>query len=244
MIGARTPSTAMAIASLLAACADTTGTTGTGTTEDPDPCGGAPTCVVISVDSPVIHTIDQLALDLVYNGIHGTAVTGVAGDVKSLPLTTAVILDVPGDPLIDVHLLAAGKLGGSVLGADARSITIQPGNHASIFLRLMPVDRCTEGAVYCGGIDDVFVDVDSLYRCTGGFIQFYASCMHGCIPQDGRDAVCFGGGLCRDGGTYCGGNVVDGDPSTLYACHGFFGSVLMQCPGGCQVHGDGNDTCK
>lgn len=244
MTCARIPSAAMAIASLLAACADTTGTTGTGTTADPDPCGGAPTCVVIHVDSSVIHTIDQLALDLVYNGIHGAAVTGVAGAAQSLPLTTAVILDVPGDPLIDLQLLAAGKLGGSVLGASARSLKIQPGNHESTFLELEPVDACTEGAVYCGGIDDVFVDVESLYRCTGGFLQFYARCPHDCTRLGEPGAACFGGGLCREGGTYCGGDLVDGDPSTLYACHGFSGSVLMPCPDGCQVHGDGNDACK
>jgi hypothetical protein len=209
-----------------------------------DPCGDASTCVAIHVDSVIIHTIDQLALDLVYNGTHATAVTGTSGDARSLPVTTAVILDVPGNPLIQLDLVAAGKLGGSVLGGDARSITIQPGNHETVDLDLMPVDPCTEGALYCGGIDDILADGESLYRCTGGFVQFYTRCMHGCSPHFQPGGVCIGEGLCNDGGTYCGGDLLDGDPGTLYVCHQFEGTVLTRCPDRCVVLGGGNDVCE
>lgn len=234
MICARTLWIAMAVATPSAAC--------TGTTSDP--CGDAPTCAVIVADSVSIHTIDQLVLDLVYNGIHGVAVTGLEGDARSLPLATAVILDVPDTPLIHLDLLAAGKLRGSVLAADASSITIQPGNHESIHLLLTPVDPCTEGALYCGGIGGIFADGESLYRCTGSFLQFYTRCQHGCTPHSLTGGVCIGDGLCRDGGTYCGGDVLDGDPGTLYVCHQFEGTVLTHCPAGCVVRGDGNDACQ
>jgi hypothetical protein len=236
MTRARIAWTAMTVGSVLTACVGNAGNT--------DPCGGAPTCVVIDVESPVIHTIDQLTLDLVYNGIHGTAVTGVAGDARSLPLTTAVILDVPGSPLIDLELLAAGKLGGSVLGADARSITIQPGNHESTFLELFPVGPCAEGELYCGGVGSIFADGASLYRCTAGFLQFYTRCSHGCVFHDQPGAVCVGDGLCRDGGTYCGGDQLDGDPGTLYVCHQFEATAPTRCSAGCVVRGDGNDACQ
>ncbi len=232
MTCARTLWIAMAI-TLSAACTQIT-----------DPCVDAATCVAIAVDSVSIHTIDQLTLDLVYNGIHGTAMTGVSGDARSLPVTTAVILEVPDSPLIHLDLLAAGKLRGSVLGGDASSITIQPGNHESISLLLTPVAPCTEGALYCGGIDLIFADGESLYRCTGGFLQFDTRCQHGCTPHSLPGGVCVGEGLCRDGGTYCGGDVLDGDPGTLYVCHQFEGTMAARCPAGCVVRGDGNDACQ
>jgi len=214
------------------------------TASEPDPCGGAPTCVTLDVDSATIHTIDQLALDLVYNGTHSTAVTGTFGVPQSLPVTTAVILDVSGNPLIHLDVIVSGELGGSVLASDASSTTVQPGNHGSMFLELSPMQSCAEGTVYCGGIGGLIADFESLYRCTGGLLAFYAKCPHGCTSSSGQDAVCFGGGLCTDGGTYCGGDLVDGDPNTLYVCHEFRGSVVSRCPGACIVQGAGNDACQ
>lgn len=210
------------------------------------PCGNASTCVEINVNSMVIHTIDQLALDLVYNGTHGTAVTGMSGDVRSLPVTTAVILDVPGNPLIELDLIATGKLAGSVLGSDARSRkTIQPGSHEFVYLVLTAMDPCTEGALYCGGIGSLYADSDFLYRCTGGLLQFYARCMNGCLSFGQPNAECFGGGgLCSEGHTYCGGDLVDGDPGTLYVCHQFIATELTRCPNRCVVRGSGDDVCE
>jgi hypothetical protein len=209
-----------------------------------DPCAAAGTCVRLEVDSSVIHTIDQLELDVVYAGHHATITTGTVGTTIELPFSFPLKLNLPGSPLIDVDLVLAGKLGGRVIGADAGSTTVQQGYHASVFFLLGPIDPCSEGTLYCGGIPGVFADTRSLYRCTGGVPIFYTECSSGCTDRRDEGGLCYGLGLCRDGGTYCGGHVLDGDPNTLYACHSFKGSVVMQCPAGCVVRGDGDDACR
>jgi len=56
-----------------------------------------------------------------------------------------------------------------------------------------------------------------------------------------------GGGAgngCHEGGRYCGGDVVSGDPGTLYVCQGGQAVVAAVCDNGCQVNpAPINDAC-
>jgi len=209
-----------------------------------DPCAGMATCVRLDVDSLGIPEVDQLELDVVYADLHATTTTGTPGQRVSLPFSIPLTIDLPSPLQIPIELVVAGKLGGIVVGADTGSTTVIQGNHAAIAMFLEPVQGCTEGGVYCGGTFDLLRDGETLYRCTGGIPTFYARCSHFCSPHFADDAVCVGAGLCRDGGTYCGGNLLDGDPGTLYVCMGFQGTTPRPCPAGCVIHGDGADTCK
>jgi hypothetical protein len=52
------------------------------------------------------------------------------------------------------------------------------------------------------------------------------------------------GGNCVAGGTYCGGDKVSGDPSTLYLCHGkATPTVVKHCDSGCTVNPGADDSC-
>jgi hypothetical protein len=223
-----------AVAGFLAACSNI----------NMDPCAGAATCVSLDVDSLFVESIDQLELDVVYADLHATTTIGMAGTPVSLPLAIPLTLDLPKSPLIQIELVAAAKLRGALLGAGAASTTVQQGYHGALRIFVEPVDPCTEGAVYCGGTIGILRDGQTLYRCTGGVPIFYARCSSGCSPHFEAQGECFGGGLCRDGGAYCGGHVLDGDPSTLYVCMRFEGTTPTQCPNGCLVRGDGDDACK
>jgi hypothetical protein len=222
---------ATVLAGLLAACDDT------------GSCGDAATCVLIKVDGLQIRSVDQVQLDLLYAGHHATVTTATQGEPVELPVSIPVVLDLPGTPLIEVDVIAAGRLGGAVLGLDGGSTSVQNGYHGVIHLLLFAQSPCVEGALYCGGFGTVFAESRSLYRCTRSVPIFYARCDGGCFSHSSPGAVCVGSGLCRDGGRYCGGNVLDGDPNTLYVCEDFDGIDPQPCPRGCAKRGDGNDTC-
>lgn len=236
MIRARPPWIASVVASgvaaLVAGC------------DAPDPCGDASTCVVVHVNASLTDAIDQLALDLVYNGIHGNAMTGTAGDARSLPTTTAVILDLTNNLPIQLELVAAGKLGGNVIAGGAESTTAQPGEHGSVSIELWPVDPCSLGGLYCGGFEEVRADDHALYICTTDFLRFYGHCENGCMSVSQSDAVCRGTNLCVEGNTYCGGDQLDGDPHAVYVCHNRAGTMATYCPSGCVVSGSGHDFCR
>jgi hypothetical protein len=209
----------------------------------PDPCGDAATCVRVDVDSFTIETIDQLELDLVYRSVHATTTIGDPGSALNLPVSTAIVLDLSG-ALIDLDVVAAGRLDGAVLGAAAASAMVQQGQRTSITLHLTPFNRCFEGELYCGGVSPILADFLSLYRCTNGVPLHYARCSSGCTPYQRTNGVCAGTGICRDGGRYCGGHVLDGDPFTLYVCEDLRGIEPRKCAGACLVQGDGDDTCQ
>jgi hypothetical protein len=59
-----------------------------------------------------------------------------------------------------------------------------------------------------------------------------------------RDDACRGGPLCQDGGNYCGGDKVDGDPKTLYVCMSGLGTKPRECPDGCVVRPGSDDICR
>jgi len=215
-----------------------------GCTTSAAPCEGVATCVRLDVDGLAVRTIDQLELDLTYADHHATTTFGAAGDPMNLPFSIPLTLDLPDPPLIAVAVVAVGRLNGSLIGVDTGTTTVQQGQHASLDLLLRPPYGCTEGELYCGGTIDVDGDAQSLYRCTNQIPIFYMQCSHGCFPHYGDRAVCLGFGLCRDGGTYCGGHELDGDPRTLYVCKSFDGTMPKPCPRGCAVRGDGDDACQ
>jgi len=214
-----------------------------GCSTDGDPCDGADTCVQLDVDGLEVRTIDQVELDLIYAGHHATTTVGTIGDAKDLPFSFPLRLDVP-DPLISISVIAAGRLNGTVLGLDAANTTVQQGHHESLRLLLGAAHGCTEGGLYCGGTDDVLADGRSLYRCTRQVPIFYMRCRGSCYPHYDDHALCAADGVCRDGGTYCGGHALDGDPGTLYVCQDFRGVTPTPCPRGCVEHGDGADACQ
>ena len=216
---------------------------------DDDPCAGAATCVRIDVESAAIAKIariDQLELDVVYGDHHATTTTQAAGGrTTELPLATAIVLDLPGGDPVAVGVVAAGKLGASVLGTGAGSTMVAPRQHAAIAIALSPTADCNAGAFYCGG-DQLAGDPRTLYQCNAGGVPIArGACRDGCLVRPGKDDACHGGGgTCVDGGTYCGGDKLDGDPQTLYVCMAGAGTSPQRCAGGCVVRTGSDDACR
>jgi hypothetical protein len=212
-----------------------------------DPCADvAGACLTVQVSSSTVDEIDQLELDILYGDRHATASTqGDGGGVVGLPLATAIALD-DATGALDVGVVAAGKLSGVVLGTGAGRATLAPGAHATISIRLAPIDDCVAGSFYCGG-DRLAGDPDTLYQCNAGGVPLARGvCAHGCLIRPTEDDACSGGPeTCSEGGFYCGGNEVDGDPQTRYTCTGGAGSNGIECADGCMVAPAGtDDDCR
>lgn len=223
----------LALLALLAGCTDG------------DPCAGAATCVRVDVSSSTVARIDQLELDIVYGDRHATTTTQPdGGGTARLPLATAIVLDDVAAPT-RVGVVAAGKLGAGVQGTGAASLTIAPGDHAALAIELSPVERCEAGAFYCGG-DRLAGDPDTMYTCNAGGVPIARGvCAGGCLVRPGRDDVCrASGGVCVDGGRYCGGDKLDGDPGTLYVCQNGAGISPTICSNGCVVRAANDDACR
>jgi hypothetical protein len=213
---------------------------------DDDPCDGFATCVRVDVHSATVAAIDQLELDIVYGERHATTTTQAdGGRTTHLPLATAIALDLPGSDPIAVGVVAAGKLGSMVLGTGAGSARLVPRRRAAIDIELAAVATCTAGAFYCGG-DKLAGDPDTLYQCNNGGVPIARGvCAGGCAVRPGKDDACSGsGGTCRDGGAYCGGDKLDGDPQTLYVCMAGIGTAPRSCVDGCVVRPDDDDACR
>jgi hypothetical protein len=208
-----------------------------------DSCPETSRCIELELDAIPSHTIDQVTLDVVYGGVHDTLTIDAVGGAIRLPTTIPLTFDVADTSLLEIGIIAAGKLNGRVVGADARSTRLQQGDHDSLLMLLFAVEPCTETAVYCGGTLGLQADFQTLYRCTGGLPTYYARCSTGCFERTGQPAQCFGLGPCVDGGTYCGGNKLDGDPNTLYVCKDRVGTAPRLCPNGCRPAGIGLDAC-
>ena len=220
-----------ALLALLAGCGD-----------GADPCAGvAGACLEIAVRSPDIDRIDQLELDVLYGDRHGTATTQAeGGQAVSLPLATAVALELDADTAVGV--VAAGKLGGAVLGTGAASATLGPGERATVEILLVAPVECVGGSFYCGG-DKVAGDPDTLYECNEGGVPLARGlCAAGCVVEPADDDTCRGGGgTCVEGGFYCGGDKLAGDPKTLYRCEAGAGVDGVECADGCVVAPAGQD---
>lgn len=218
----------------LAACGD-------GETVD-DPCGAVTdACIAVRVTSPEIDAIDQLELDVLYGDRHGTSATQPAGGgTVALPLSTSIVLVLAGPT--DVGVVAAGKRAGTVLGTGAARTNLGAGERAQLELALAPPAACVAGGLYCGG-DKLAGDPETLYQCNGGGVPLARGrCAHGCLVRPTEDDACSGGPMtCVEGGLYCGGNEVAGDPRTLYRCSGGAGTAPMPCADGCVVAPAGSD---
>ncbi|MEO6420116.1 MAG: hypothetical protein ABIP39_11940 [Polyangiaceae bacterium] len=104
---------------------------------------------------------------------------------------------------------------------------------------------CQPGGTYCGG-DKVAGDPSTLYRCNSdGTASAISHCSAGCAVVSGSDDECHGSGDCSPGGSYCGGDKVSGNPSTLYRCtSGRSGTALRTCANGCSVNAGRDDSCR
>lgn len=224
----------VAIVAVLAACGDD------------DPCANVEgTCIAVHVSSPMIEAIDQLELDVLYGEQHGTSATQLGGGgTVDLPLSTTIALVI--DAETHVGVVGAGKLAGNVLGTGAASTMVRPGTRTAMELVLAEPAVCVAGAFYCGG-DKLAGDPQTLYQCNGGGVPLARGrCMHGCDVRPADDDVCLGGPMtCVDGGFYCGGNELAGDPRTLYRCSGGQPTAPMPCANGCEIAPAGrDDRCR
>jgi hypothetical protein len=219
---------------LLAACGDAS-----------DPCAGADqACITLTVKGDATR-IDHLELDILYGDRHDTITTALADNAAvSLPVVTTITLDIADT--VPVGVVAAGKLGGNVLGVGASEKDVAAKQHVEMAITLAPRSTCTLGGDYCGG-DELAGNVDTLYRCTDGVPVARGRCTHGCeVRPPPMDDVCLGGPIkCSNGSMYCGGNKVDGDPSSVYGCVNMLPANKMMCPNGCAIEPSPNpDHCR
>lgn len=205
-----------------------------------DPCEDiAGACITLRVESRTIERIDHLELDVLHGELHGTATTGTSA--VDLPIVTAVAIE-PVTVEQHVGIVAAGKLAGVVLGTGATSTLLAPDAHVELTIELAPPADCEAGAFYCGG-DKLAGDPDTLYQCNGGGVPLARGrCAGGCLVRPTQDDVCVGvGGTCIEGGFYCGGDKLDGDPQSRYRCAGGVGVDRTPCADGCVIAPAGDD---
>ena len=212
---------------------------------DPAPCDDvAGTCVALAVESEAVTEIDHLELDVLYGERHGTTTTTPGGGVATLPLVTAIELELDGAGPHAVGIVAAGKLAGVTLGTGAAQTTLARGDHASLAIVLAPPADCMAGGYYCGG-DKLAGDPDTLYECNGGGVPLARGrCALGCIVIPTDDDICRGSGGCVEASDYCGGNKLDGDPQTLYTCTDGAGTNPRPCANGCVIQPGDDDRCR
>ncbi|HEY5935095.1 MAG TPA: hypothetical protein VIU61_10685 [Kofleriaceae bacterium] len=212
---------------------------------DPAPCDDvAGACVALSVESATVTEIDHLELDVLYGEDHGTTTTTPGGGVATLPLETAIELELDGAGPQEVGIVAAGKLGGVTLGTGAAQATLAGGEHATLAIVLGPPGDCMAGGFYCGG-DKLAGDPETLYQCNGGGVPLARGrCALGCIIRPAADDACRGAGGCVEASDYCGGNKVDGDPQTLYTCTAGVAANPRPCANGCVINPGDDDECR
>lgn len=105
--------------------------------------------------------------------------------------------------------------------------------------------HCVAGGYYCGG-DKVSGSASTLYRCNGSAAPTVIErCANGCAVNSGTDDVCRSPSACVVGGTYCGGDKVNGDPNALYRCTASYSRTLVRhCGNGCSVNSGRDDSCR
>ncbi|MCW5833953.1 MAG: hypothetical protein KIS78_16255 [Labilithrix sp.] len=101
--------------------------------------------------------------------------------------------------------------------------------------------RCAEGTLACRA------DGLTLERCADGGFTLVARCGGGCADASGAtSASCNAPIPCVTGGSYCGGDKLDGDPDVLYRCAASGAhTVIRRCgPGDCLVQPGRDDRCR
>lgn len=207
------------------------------------PCDDRPgACIAVTVEGDIAR-IDQLEVDLLYGGLHRTTSTRpTGGGTTGLPLELAIEIELTSET--EVGIVAAGKLSGNVLGTGSASTTLDVKLHTTLSLVLAAPDACTAGALYCGG-DKVAGDPGTLYQCNGGGVPLArGACLGDCASRPGADDTCRGIGTCMEGGAYCGGDKLDGDPQVLYRCTAGAGTNPRTCADGCIVNPGLDDRCR
>ncbi|HSR96949.1 MAG TPA: hypothetical protein VLM79_07865 [Kofleriaceae bacterium] len=221
----------IAFGALLAACSDS------------DPCDGAATCLRIDIDSATVDAIDELQLDVVYGDLHSTTATS-AGRPLQLPVSTAIFLELPDASPVRVDVVAAGILADTALGTGVASRMIAMNQHSALQISLGPVNPCTDGRLYCGG-NTVTGDFSTLYRCNVRAVPTARGrCTAGCVVHPGESDACGASAVCQDGGKYCGGDKLEGDPQTLYVCAAGAGTMPKLCANGCVIRPGSDDICR
>jgi hypothetical protein len=101
---------------------------------------------------------------------------------------------------------------------------------------------CTAKHHYCGG-HVIMGTATKLYVCSddGSSTSLVETCTHGCLVRPlNKDDHC----RCLAGGYYCGGDHIEGDPSTLYRCNvDGSGTLFEHCTKGCIVTPGKDDSC-
>lgn len=209
-----------------------------------DPCATSKgTCITLHVSSPTVARIDALELDVLY-GIYHSTVTDMDVGTVAMPITTAVELAVAGD--VTPSIVAAGMLDGVVLGTGWGKVDVAAGAHASLGIVLVPQVACVVGSRYCGG-DNVAGDPDTVYECVSdGVPSAHGACPGPCVLRTGQDDECAAvASPCAEGGLYCGGDQLAGDPSSLYQCANGSGTFVMRCTSGCAINAaPSKDACR
>ena len=218
--------------------------------DTPDPCAGATgTCLTVTVSSEEVDRLDVLELDVLYGTFHDTITTQAEGATE-LPVITALRLDIPATVPEIAAVVVAAKLGGVVRGTGWASKALPPGGTERVEFTLAPppapADDCVAGAFYCGG-DKLAGDPGVLYKCNAGGVPLARGrCALECVVNVGNDDACRGVNKpCVEGGRYCGGNKLDGDPQSLYQCVGGVGRNRLECANGCEIKPPGqDDACR
>lgn len=214
-----------------------------GACTDEDVCAGrVEACIALRVDGP-IAVVDQLELDVLYGDVHATITTQRPGEPVPPPLVVPIELVL--DATTHVGVVAAAKLGGNVLGTGAAAVELGLVEHRTVSITLAAPDDCTAGAFYCGG-DKLAGDPQTLYQCNAGGVPLARGrCGVACTVRPGEDDACTDPAPCIEGGRYCGGDKLTGDPQSLYTCTGGVGTNRVECADGCLVRPSGqDDVCR
>jgi hypothetical protein len=102
-------------------------------------------------------------------------------------------------------------------------------------------NMCVAKHHYCGG-HVVPGTATKLYTCNSdGSASLLESCTHGCLVRTKLiDDHC----RCLAGAYYCGGDHIEGDPTTLYRCNADgSGTVFEHCTKGCIIAPGKDDAC-
>ncbi|MEO8704477.1 MAG: hypothetical protein ABI867_30770 [Kofleriaceae bacterium] len=211
---------------------------------DSSPCADIPgTCANVTIEAPDIAEVDAIELDVLYRTVHGTSETALAdGATVALPVVVGIELGNAGQVELELGVVAAGKLAGTVLGTGATTTRLLPGDSVDVLITLAPPAICDVDTLYCGGTL-VAGDADTVYGCNpGGVPVARGKCLAGCAPGIATtNAECNAAGGPCSMGDYCGGDEVPGDPLTLYRCTDGAPTNPRVCTNRCVVNENNDD---